>query len=344
MHVFIVGGSNSRRKDVYIADLIDKLKDHMVVNLSVGAAPSAMGFFSILREERIAEGSIVIWEYSLNDINFINSRNFSVMEILRYIEQSIILVRDKGAYFLPIIFTPQREENISGYSEFRARLHFLFSHYGIRFLDVSHAARTRFKVARLDSSFFDDGSHYAANSKIGVMISNWLKNTIIRGLPPIADADLLFLNDKLMIELFADFQGGAKQLFTNNVVSLSVYDPQLEKLFFVAERDNLILSAIFVVAYKQGGVLSFRKGSEVFLLSLSHAEPDFPKPLLKVVGVPGVLGKEITLMRGDVLEIGWSDTCKGAVAASGFRSTGLDLNARNGKVAAIALEKNCKDI
>ena len=62
MGLVIVGGSNSLLRDGWASQLAARCPGETMVNLSIGAAPSLMGFYRLLTSDTCPPGSTVIWE------------------------------------------------------------------------------------------------------------------------------------------------------------------------------------------------------------------------------------------------------------------------------------------
>lgn len=322
MRIIVVGGSNSRGKNGYVGTLASLLPAAEVINLSVGAAPSIMGVYRLLSFGDLQPDDVVVWEYALNDTNHITAKGYDEDLLLRFVEHGLIHARDSGARMLPLLFNPLAEERVNGYSGFRAKLHFLYSHYGVRFLDVSHHCRAAWGLRHLEQGDYKDGNHYAFDGRILNLVADWAAAAISAGIPPVAQAAPLCDGMAEGVKVISAFPRAHAEIFRNAALWARAYDPGPSGFDCTPFRRASKLTALCVLAAPGGGVLNMDVDGERHAFSLTHDEAAFWKPLLKVITIPNLLGRDIPVSKETRLGFSWSDTAEGTLVDMGFSPPG----------------------
>ena len=162
MAFYVFGGSNSIYKDGWIQNFSERV-GQPVLNRSIGATTTLTGIFRFLmsgENEQPSKGDHVIWEYALNDVNHV-PRNYRREMLLKNVEHFIILCRNRGCRFIPLIMTPQWQEKAPQRDPYYQMLSDLFRHYRIASFDISLAWRQQNSLQALPDALYADSAHYA---------------------------------------------------------------------------------------------------------------------------------------------------------------------------------------
>lgn len=173
MSFYVFGGSNSIFRDGWIVGFSERV-GQPVLNRSVGATTTLTGLFRFLMqgEESTPEaGDCVIWEYALNEVNHV-ARGYRHEILLKNVEHLIILCRDRGCTFVPLIFTPLWQERAPRRDLYYDMLTELFAAYGVRPFDVSTAWRRHSGVPRMPDALYLNNPHYARDPQLMAFIAN----------------------------------------------------------------------------------------------------------------------------------------------------------------------------
>lgn len=338
MRIAIIGGSNSQIKMGYSHHVKALLPDESIINLAIGAAPSHMGLFRLLNLPNSNKLDIVIWEYALNDINHIKFKGYDEDDLLAYVEHSLKFCARRGIAALPVVMTPLPEERVQ-FSSYRAKLHFLFSHYGVSCLDVSHVLRYEFGVRFLGKDYFKDANHYHPDGEVVTRISQRIASFIQGGIQPPLDAAPLFIRKGSIPRIYRKFRGANPESFGNSSVSFEVFDPGQQLLIDIEKKGRLV--AMVVLASRSGGVVDVRAGSRTLRVSLVHDEPKFKKPLVKIVVFPKELG-DLAWSPGDRCSISWASSYVDVFSDMGFSTNSEGMKGRDGRVIGLLVEEELK--
>lgn len=333
----IIGGSNSQMKAGYASHLPELLPDADIVNLSVGAAPSHMGVFRLLTCPRLARTDHVVWEYALNDVNHVKSKGYSEDSLLGFVEHTLKICARRRIKLIPVLLTPLAEEG-SPFSSYRSKLHFLFSHYGVEFCDISHHARHRFNTRVLDRSFFKDPNHYDPSGPMPRLIATKVAQMIQGGGGEVRNAAPMFIEKRTVARVTRQFDVPSQETFQNSLVKYPVFDPT--DPIRVTFTSCGTLTGMVVVAGPGGGAVDVLLNDEVqFTLSMVHDEPRFNKPLLKIIVFGSILNRDLPYRDGDRLEIRWSTTPSAAICDMGFSFVEEGLRGNRGRIVGLISEE-----
>ena len=309
--IIIVGGSNSLRKNGWVSCFEEAYTGpHSIDNMSIGGASTIMGVYRSFFSNNIRKNDVVVWEYALNDANFFEIGKCRIEILLRHVEHLIRRCAQKGALFVPVIMSTLRQESRRGLDQYRAQLHYLFSHYKIDFLDVSFHMRHKLGAPALGREYYDDGNHYALGgevvSEIGKILPEYIKNSLpidINKFRP------LFVPRGVQVRLIDNFDNGDSNIFENSVFRAKTHTPGDQPI--VARNDSFgagFLTGLVVVTTSKGGVIDLGINGEKYAISLVSDERSFRKPVLKFITLSAALGKEILLEKNSEISIGWSNS------------------------------------
>lgn len=281
MTIFIIGGSNSIVKDGWSRQLSHAANELDVVNLAVGNTSSIMGYYRIIMEKRICPGDTVIWEYALNDEEKADSGEVPVSISLRYLELTIISLIERGALFLPLIFSARNNAILGRYSVYRIALDELLSRYEIRSIDITAEYCAKFDKFGVPPQQYLHRVHYRSDSEIvKIVVESCL--ALLRYLKPPRKIDYTCLNSDPKKVLFHDyFNGGVSFRFTNRLVDILVHRPiDNSPLVATPQSGSWRFIGAILLRNKQPGTITFSCKQGVVNTRSNHVIHDFEKPLL----------------------------------------------------------------
>lgn len=160
MSIVIIGGSNSIFRDGWISGFPSGLA---IRNLSVGATTSICGLYRALLPDGPARGDTIIWEYALNEAAHLY-RGYRLKRVLKNVEHLLRLASERRCRFVPLIFTPYRDEKRPERQPYFSRVSDLFRDYGLEPVDISLALRADLGVQVLPREYYSDGMHYVRSN------------------------------------------------------------------------------------------------------------------------------------------------------------------------------------
>ncbi|MGR3749149.1 hypothetical protein [Paracoccus sp. (in: a-proteobacteria)] len=200
MAFFIFGGSNSIFRDGWTA-VFSELIGQPVQNRSVGATTTLTGLFRFMATEGDSTpgpGDCVIWEYAVNEVNHVQ-RDYRLGMLMKNVEHFIILCRQRGCAFLPLVMTPKRQEQAQRRHPYYDMLADLFAAYGISAFDVSTVWRRQTGVSRMPIALYQDNSHYARQPEMMSFIANGIAELAHRACIPADIAPLYTAGTELSL-------------------------------------------------------------------------------------------------------------------------------------------------
>ncbi len=299
----VIGGSNSVRLKGWVSNFRRRAPASvLLLNRSVGAASSLMGYYRLATQDDLTEGDVLFWEYALNDQNHIDAGGYDKDLLLRYCEYTIRLCMRRGVRFLPLIFatlSSATEPEMSGY---RKALRRLFRHYQLRSLDVSVEVPVRLGLTDFPEYVYQDQRHYKDESFITNFIGRRAMMLLEKAPPPVRISPMFSAGDA-WVEVFTGFEGGHQSRFVNRAMSVAAFSPgqpnaqpggespDCAPLLARIEGSRFALVGVVTLSTATGG--AFRISTPVGSASVSacHNETEFNKPLLKVIALPMVAGR-----------------------------------------------------
>lgn len=343
MRIVISGGSNSMRKGGYADHLADASGGALeVVNVSLGAAPSLMGFFQQRCKGDLRAGDVLVLEYALNDLNHIAQKGYSSVDLLRSVELILRGCRDNGVRVLPVVMRPLPFETAPTTPRYHTRLYQLFAHYGLPYLDVSAIARASLGVPHLSAEHYDDVNHYSANGEVVRLVAQELAARLPDAAVPL-HVPPLYCGADQVLEVCVDLHGD-RAAFSNRAGSTMYYRPDSGPVTVSLESDAAVVGLV-VLSGPRGGVLRVEAGDRSFLLSLTHDHREFDKLAIKMIGLENLLGAPLGLGEGQALTFSWSPVRDGALVDMGFRAPRRPGAAgQEGGVIGIVYEKGTRPL
>ena len=344
MKHIIIGGSNSLPETGWVSVYRDLVAaDDTVLNLSIGAAPNLMGFYSLSTVSDLARGDVVIWEYALNDENYIEHKGYDLQFLLRHCEHTVRHCIERGLRLVPLIFATQNAVKAGKMHPYRSELRALFSHYGLEYIDFTEAFPKRLKTDSLPPWVFQDRSHYKKNPIIinfiarqsfrlatCIQLPRKLKEPFLEG-PPAE------------VEILTKFDQGAVSNFTNSRLNLPVWAPEPVDghLAITVPGGAFRLIGLVLICSPNGGAFRINVGTTSFSISASYVAGRHRKALLKMFIFQNA-SITTTYWPGDTpVCISWQAERKGLLADYGFQSRPTDamLGARESRVVALIVDR-----
>lgn len=158
--IVILGGSNSLLTDGWV----DRLKaihpnSDGILNLSIGAATTAMGLYRLLSCTELPEDPVIVWEYALNESNYF-TRLRSSAAMLHHLEWLLELCARRSYRVLPLIMHNRSEAGANEDNAYRRRLAETLAAHRLIPLDLRQFWREGF--SHLDTStLYKDEPHYS---------------------------------------------------------------------------------------------------------------------------------------------------------------------------------------
>jgi hypothetical protein len=305
--IFICGGSNSVRAGGWVDHFT-----HDAINISIGASTSIMGAFRTIFTQDVKAGDTVIWEYALNDANQALGRGrlYTPDYLLRYCEALIRHCAARGARFIPLIFTPRPRERDEKPDVYRRKLTRLLRHYGLPFIDISREMRRKLEVSTLPDTLFFDDFHYASDSPPVRRAASRAARLYEADFAPVDPTIApMLVSEGFELALFTDFQDAKAGTFSNKLLTLPVFEPDTLPLKLSARDRPGRIVGVFMISPSNGGVMELAidnadgSRAETFDLSVSHNEPDFPKPVFKMFSLVNARAEPITFSVGQTLTL-----------------------------------------
>ena len=167
MTVWVVGTSASIDRNGWFSEISGRTAEEPVVNLSIGNQTSIMGLMRVYSvREKIQEGDIVVWEYTLLDVLLEDFYGLDLVLQARTVAWNEI--NDAGASILNLIIPPRHHLQQPNHAE--TRLNAAADEVGVRSLNV----RNLFSDLKIDdpADHYRDDRHPKASSPIVKTIAN----------------------------------------------------------------------------------------------------------------------------------------------------------------------------
>lgn len=158
----VIGGSNSLLKDGWV-DHLKQLHPNQVINLSIGAATTAMGLFRLLTRKDLPERPVIIWEYSLNEANYFAHRQPAPV-LLYHTAWLFELCARRGYPVLPVLLYNRAEAAGDERNAYRPLLDELLANYCLTCVDAQELWKVSFSHLEVNQ-LYKDNPHYATTTQ-----------------------------------------------------------------------------------------------------------------------------------------------------------------------------------
>lgn len=314
MTIYISGGSNSLAGNGWVSRFRNVMGPEAdIQNISIGAAPSHMGAYRCLSTVELSRGDTVVWEYGINDANHILHKGMDEGECLRAVEWMIEGCSEKGVALVAAIFQPREVEQMGGMSSYRLLLREMFDKYGIRYLDLSEAYRSRHGMKRIPWAMFQDRVHYDEDSPLMDFVAEEVAK-LVRAAPEPAPHPVVGKKP----QFYKDFSGGNLEWFENSVLQTNVWAPGRDGLRGQLARSGRAVGVV-LISTQMGGAFDLELAGQSVRFSAAFREKVFLRPMLKFVCFPSILGHDIHFQAGDAFSLKWADSAEGMLADAGFK-------------------------
>ena len=283
MKIAIIGGSNSVKSTGWVGAFAEVIGDlGEVLNRSVGAAPSIMGYFRAVTESSLGKGDVVIWEYAVNDERFIVRDKQTPELLLGYCEMTLRYCQKRNIRFIPLIFTAKTMA-WEPKSPYRASLHRLFEHYGLLYLDVTEEVPAKLDRDRMPAYLYQDELHYKSMPFITRFIAKRARAMMAHYQRPKLVAPL-FATAGTKVEIFTGFDDSEQATFTNSVLTVETFapDPGTGTMLARIPGPAFRLVALILLCPVYGGALRISAPDRSFAVSATFQNQGFLKPMLKL--------------------------------------------------------------
>ncbi|MCF3974416.1 SGNH/GDSL hydrolase family protein [Paracoccus salsus] len=250
----VVGGSNSLLKNGWV----DKLKQvhpqpERVVNLSIGAATSAMGLYRLLTCAEMPDNPVVLWEYALNEANYFAHRQPA--KVLIYHTQWLLeACARRGLRVLPVILYNKAEATGAERHRYRDFLAGTFETYGLTPVDAGQLWRAEFGDLPVDR-LYADNPHYSVETGFPLALARAvLRQARLATVPSCGHEDGLRFAGKDLRIVFPD--SGIPEPFANRILSCDIFSMGADLHFSLTGR----LLACFLIASRAEPAITFRSG------------------------------------------------------------------------------------
>ncbi len=282
--ICIIGGSNSIGDGGWAGQLPRWLPEGFdIVNKSVGGAPCMMGSYQVARFDSLAPGDIVLWEYALNDQNYINFRRVDPKLLLRFCEHTIRQCLDRGVRFIPLIFATRDVSILPDMTEYRRALRALFAHYGIDFIDLTAELPQKLNRPRVPLYIFRDDYHYKSGGFAVVYTAKRVLDLIGTGAGAVRAAPRLHSAEGTSVQSINRFTGGKSATYSNRLLSETCWtpDPNGQPLEVRIDDGPFRLVGVVMLCTPLGGAFRVRVAGTGFSISATYHESGFAKPLIR---------------------------------------------------------------
>ena len=247
----VVGGSNSLLKNGWV----DKLKkvhpdSDRVLNLSIGAATSAMGLYRLLTCANLPDNPVILWEYALNEANYFSHRQPA--KVLIYHTQWFLEICARRGYpVLPVVLYNKSEATSAEQVKYRDLLAQTFAAYGVTPVDASQLWRKDFSHLTADQ-LYADNPHYSVETKFPLALAQAALQQSRSATVPQRGRDLekQFSGKDLRI-VFPDSR--TPEPFVNRILSCDIFPLGADLHFSLSGR----LLACFLISSRAEPAITF---------------------------------------------------------------------------------------
>ena len=310
MTVYISGGSNSVLRGGWVEYFVPP-EGCTVENLSVGTAPSIMGYYRLISDAKLKVGDTFIWEYALNDSNQVSAktRHYDYNLILSFVERTIRYCADHDAHFIAIILTPKRCEKIPEMDVYRCQLLSLFDAYDVSYAEISTEMRAKLQVKTLPDTCFSDPHHFPPHGEVVIHAAERATTLAAeKSSVPLKLPETIFQQTGRAIRLHTTFGTGERATFANsllNVEGTKLGDTpiKLPPMDRDCELLSMILVSEFGLAPIEMRIEHDGNPDEVFSLTVGYEREYHAKSLLGILSFISACKHPIPLRRGEQISL-----------------------------------------
>jgi len=268
--------------------------------------------------ENLAADDTLIWEYALNDMNYIDFKQHDEDLLLKFVEYTILTCQKHGVRFVPLILTSMRREKQVAQGRYQTALKALFTHYGLEPIDISQLFRAHLGVKTLPVEHYAEPAHYSAESPIIPFIAQKVIAAIPQAQVP-AKAARVYVAAGKELSFIKSIRRGTKRKFTNHFVSVQTTVMGETGLTLAPFTAAGTVVALLHISTPSAGAARIKIGQETYHLSLTYKEPVFNKPLLKCMSLEMACEDPVRFEAGDVMRIHRSPRKTGLLHDYGYR-------------------------
>lgn len=342
--VCVFGGSNSIKEGIWTTGLSELLPPNFTfLNGSVGAVSGIMAYCRLAAMDQLKRRDVVLWEYALNDQNYVDKLGHYPELLLRFCEHTIRLCRSRGLRFIPLIFAGRNATERGEMTPYRRDLRQLFDHYSIQYLDVSEELPKILDRKRVPDYVYQDKSHYKEDAFVGRFIAKRALKLIRSGAGWVAAADRCRGEDVTSVQLISRFDSGESEDFSNSRVTVNCFVPTDtgEPVSVRIEQGPFRLVGVLMLSTAQGGAFRVKAGNRCFAISATYGEVRYTKPLLKFFSLTDDLVAGVTYPAGTDIALTWEDGSMPLTTDYSFvaKLTEQQLHGRESAVVGLVLEQ-----
>ena len=276
MTLIVVGGSNSLLKDGWVARLATRFPDEDIVNLSIGAAPSLMGYYRLLTSHHCPQGATLIWEYALNDEEFIAARDADPAMVLRYVGLILDLCRQRGLHVLGLALATRSHARPMPDGPYRLGLQALFKSRGVPLFDSVARFSAALNLSAIPPGHYSGIFHLASDGPVVHALVDWIvENRSTAPVPARPEGEMI-------VPVVADrFSGDVQHtLLENSLGKFKAHSPVVgSEITLILPRGQFRIMALILLRTPKAGTIRLTNGTRRQSVSLQIAR-NYPKPLL----------------------------------------------------------------
>lgn len=249
--IVVLGGSNSLLNKGWT----DHLKEihpepEQVINLSIGAATTAMALYRLLTCANLPKDPVILWEYALNESNYF-SHNESASVLIENLEWLLEICVRRNYRFMPVIMYNKKEAMSFEKNHYRKLLGETLASHRLISIDLQELWQERF--AWLDvNSLYKDNPHYSTETGLLPALAEMVLEQAALARVPQRDRGLQqrFMNRSL--EILRPTEGVGKK-FKNRLMDCEIFSLDTEMNFKSSGR----LLSCYLISTKLEPAISF---------------------------------------------------------------------------------------
>lgn len=287
MAFYVFGGSNSIFSDGW-APTFARMVDKPVHNRSIGATTTLTGIFRFLmtaEDDLPAAGDHVIWEYALNEVTHI-SYGYRHDMILKNVEHLLVLCRERGCRFIPLIMTPLWQDKAASRDPYYQLLSELFRRYNVTPFDVSVTWRQRYGK-RMPDHFYQNSPHYEREPELMAFIASGVADLVAEARVPATVAPHYTKGRSVSL-----VEGLERGVYQNSLMRI----PTIPLPFSTALSGEARISAVLAFCqldHERGVRIQLRPGSdEQQQMRFSTTNNSAERTIVKAISLEHALGEK----------------------------------------------------